>query len=244
MKITQAVEANPDATPPVEAAAAKMEIGFVAKTGTALSDINGLAANAPAVETLTNGWNELRLLSIGALGKGTCGNTLAVRISNNPRSDKSNDYKNYFLTIFDGGSKVEEFKVALNPDAIINARSYFIENVVNENGTGNGSDYITLDFNEDALTVLYTQYKSHIAPTTALTLDTFDPFLGINKLLAGNSTFTQDLTTAITGLSIVDLYDTGATQLNVLTGNALTTVSDGEFAITTQASITRSRNLL
>lgn len=208
----------------------KMKVYFVAKYDNKLTDTNNLIHNetAPSVETLEEGWNEIRFMSVSGLGKGKYGNGISIRIASNTRYDKTNDFKNYDLSVWESGTKIEEFRVCLYEQSIINGKSYYITNVVNDDYDGNGSENITIDVNEDLLPVVYAAYKEHINPNTYLTEESFDPLLGIDKVktnkIRGNA-----VGATIDGFEFDETQD-DAIQLNTVLGTSLSNGNDGSFA--------------
>ena len=215
---------------------AKLQIAFVTKSDNALTDIKDLAKNAPAASVGSDGWTETRFMSFAAKGRGAYGDQLRVRVSNNYRSDKVTPlYKNYFLDIFKNSSNVQTSRFCLTPDAIIAGNNYFIESVVNDDLD---SQYIACSVNDAILPTLFNLYQTYIDPDTTLTVDTFDPILGINKGLATaksvNWTEFADATSAqIANLEIIDDATIGTIQLNSVVGFALSSGSDGAFAMGT-----------
>lgn len=211
----------------------KMKVYFVAKYDNNLKSTKDLVTNATAPkvdEALEDGWNEIRVLSVSSLGKGKYSNGLSVRISSNSRYDKSNNFKNYSFDVWDSGSKIEEFRVCLTENAIVNSKSYYITNVINDTIDGTGSDNIVIDYNEDFLPVIFATYQEHINPKTALTEDTFDPLLGIDKSKTTKVRYGATVTnTNIDGFEF-DEEAENAIQLNTVTGTSLTNGSDGSFA--------------
>ena len=209
----------------------KMKVYFVAKYDENLTDVNKLMSNAttPGTETdLEDGWKEIRFMSIAGIGKGKFGNGLSVRISSNSRYDRTNDFKNYIVDIWETGKTIESFKVCLSDSAIINGNSYFITNVINEDGLGKGSENIVVDVNEDLLPTIYDFYKEYINPNTNLTEDVFDPLLGIDRTKANKTRAIND-NTKIDGFEF-ETEIAEAIQLNTVTGTALAHGNDGSFA--------------
>lgn len=231
----------------------KMEVRYVKHFDDALTDINNLCADAKYDNELVTSeadgddtWNQIRILSVASLGKGQSGNRLGVRLTTDTRSDRSNSYKNYTFTVFDGGAESEIFKVCFNEDAVISGKSYYIDNVVNDDDyTGGGSQLIKIDYNENALATLYNLY-TEVNPETTLTIDTFDPFLGIDKKKATTKYYGSKITVEpsidyyefkeytdeeqskeYTSTTIGTLYPM---QIDALTGTSLGAGDDGAFA--------------
>lgn len=225
-----------------------MKVRFIPSSSNKLQDLDKMDAVAALPEDLPDddGWTNIDkpFLSVAYVGKGLCGNNISFRISNHPRADKTNAYKNYYFTVFENTTQKEEFKISFTPDAIVNGNSIFIENVVNKFG-GVGSDYVRVKYNEQILPELYNVYKSEVDPKTTLTQEEFDPFLGINKRLASLSSskynsFAESKDIAISNFEIVsenitidDSHEIRVAQLNGVFGNALSNGSDGIFDIST-----------
>lgn len=217
-----------------EGAKSTMKVKFVT-TSTTLNNLDLIRSSAVKPED-EEGWNTIRVMTVAYVGKGKCGNNISFRITNFPRADKTNAYKNYYFHIFENTSLKEEYKVSFTPEAIVNANSIFAENVINKFGS-KGSDQIIVDYNEEFIPTIYSIYKSQIDPDTTLTEQIFDPFLGINKNLAtvSSSSFTISSEDArITGYEIVDDIDQGTVQLNTVLGIKLSNGSDGVFDITSE----------
>lgn len=213
-----------------------MKVKFLT-TSTNLSDLDALATTAKPLED-EEGWTTLRAMSVAYVGKGKCGNNMSFRITNFPRADKTNAFKNYYFTIFENTTQKEQFKVSFTPEAIVNSNSIYVENMINKFGT-TGSDQIVIDYNEDLIPTVYAAYKSHVDPDTTLTEIDFDPLLGINKNLAVVSSTSYNTNVAsdarITGYEIIDDFDQGTVQLNTVLGIKLESGSDGAFDTATDA---------
>ena len=213
----------------------KLQLKFLLKSDTNLTDLKNLAKNAPAVAETADGWSELRFMSFAANGRGEYGKQLRVRVSNNYRSDKVTPaYKNYFLDVFKKTTNVQTSRFCISSDAIIAGNNYFLENVVNDEIKG--SEFIYCNVNEAVLPTIFNVYKTYIDPDTTLTVDTFDPILGINKALANsksvNWTDFEDAASAqIVNLEIIDDTELGTIQLNSVVGFSLDNGSDGAFTM-------------
>lgn len=217
----------------------KLKVYFVPKYDNNLKDINALVTNptAPQVEELEDGWKEIRVFSVSSLGKGKYSNGLSVRLYSNSRYDKTNDFKNYTFDVWDSGSKIEEFRVCLSDEAIINNKSYYMPNIINEDGYGSGSDNIVIDLNEDFLPIIYATYKEKINPLTSLTEYDFDPLLGIDKTKTTKIRYgVVNANTSIDGFEF-DTETEGSIQFNTETGTSLTNGGDGSFARGTDTKV-------
>ena len=204
----------------VDVETGKMTVKFYTKNGVAnLTDLDNLAevvAVAPDVDE--DGFTEVKLLSVAALGRGGYGNKLAYRIGSLPSADKENRFKNYTFDVYEnetGFKQVESFSVIFSEDAIIDGISYFTDSVINSKSTG--SKKITVLTYPEGFAQIYNAYKT-ANPDTTLTLDDFDVLLGINK-------YTKQ---AIVNYTI-DTISEGAIAVNGLNGIALENGSDGDF---------------
>ena len=213
-----------------ETSAKTMIVKFKTRTGTELTDLDLLEENYTAPtgvieseEDPDNGYSEVKILSVAALGKGTYGNKLSYGISNNIGSDKENDYKNYIFNIYENETylkNIGSYPVCFNDEAIIGDTSLFADGIVNDPDTG--SKKLKIVTHLDGLQTLYKVFKE-TNPDTTLTFDDFDPFLGINK-------YTKQ---AIVGYE-VDTMSGDAIIVNATGGIELTSGNDGTFAPDTE----------
>ena len=131
------------------------------------------------------GWTTVELFTFVCKGRGAWGNNISFRISNYAQGDKSNNYKNYVLEMYENSSiglnKISDYIVAFNEDAIVSEVSLFAEAKVNDPDTG--SDFVQLKVNTDGFKTLYDVYKA-ANPDVSISFDEFDPLLGLNKYTA------------------------------------------------------------
>lgn len=217
---------------------AYMEVMFIPKSTENVKTTGELISKAPAVESnLEDGWKEMRLLSVISKGRGTYGNNFRIRLSNNYRSDKVSAYKNYYFTLFENTTSLEQRRVCMYPEAIISGVNYYLENVIDD--VNIGSEDISISVNDSALTVLFNEYKTNVDPDTTLTEETFDPILGINKNLASSANYGSfaDVSNEVNGdarianFKIVSDASLGTIELNSIMGFSLESGSDGAFAL-------------
>jgi hypothetical protein len=173
-----------------------------AETAYSYTDITGYAPDyhedPPQVDF--DDWKEVRLMSVSALGKGIYGNTFSFIIDTDPNRDKSNAYKNYFFQIYEGSTLIEKFAITLTSAGIVRGESKYISNVVNDDdGTGEASSVIRVDFNEDALKLLYNEYNTRVNPGN-ISYDEFDAIRGIDKRKVNSRRYVTDK--AIDGYTI------------------------------------------
>lgn len=207
-------------------ASGKMSVKFKTRTGTAsLEDINDLDSVYTAPTSVISdggvddGYTEVKLFTIGALGRGSYGNKICYSVSSNSGSDKENNYKNYVLAVYENNASLElkeQFYVCFNDTAIVDGEGLFADGVLDDVDTGSSKIKIVTDL--DGFNQLYTAYAD-ANPDTSLTLDDFDPLLGINKYTRG----------AISNYEI-DTVSTDVVVLNALGGIALTGGDDGDLA--------------
>lgn len=244
------------------AQAPKLQVRFVASPFSAIKEIStfednfklaqtfpeGEGINAPTLPD-DSGWKQMPFIGVISKGRGTYGDSLSFRISNNPRADKSNVYKNYYLRIFEGTRTIEDpVRVTLTENAIINNKSLFMEEVINglNNGT-DGSPNIRMKVNTDVLRVLYELYTSDVMyPDTHLTENAFDAILGIDKVLAlsksADYTAYDEVVNSGSGMAGFEIVsDAESTQFNTMTGIKLSGGSDGAFAVSSDPEKIKAR---
>lgn len=147
-------------------------------------------------------WKEVRLMSVCALGKGHYGNTLSFSISSDPNRDKSNNFKNYWFQVYEGSTIIEKFAITITSNGSVRNVSKYIANVVNDDDyDGNASSVLHVDFNEDAVKLLYTEFNQRVNPGY-ISYDSFDPLLGHDKRKVASRTVTTDKT--MTGYVLCD----------------------------------------
>lgn len=203
----------------------KIQVMFTTEYSNDLTDLKKLVSSAPAVETVNakingmytadseedpanskyGGWTTMRFMSVAYLGRGICGDNFSFRIVNHARADKTSAYKNYFFDVIEGTTIKEEARVTLYPDALLGSKSMSIANVVNDDGSGEGSNIITINVNDEVLPTIWQLYLEHVVGKSATTLSelTFDPILGINKSIA-SSVSTYGVVPSIDGYEIVE----------------------------------------
>jgi hypothetical protein len=181
-------------------------------------------------------WKEVRLMSITALGKGIYGNTISFAFMSDPNRDKSNDYKNYWIQIYEGSTLIEKFAITLTSNGQVRGESKYISNVVNDDdNTGEASSVIRVDFNEAGLLALYNVYNTRVSPAT-ISYDIFDVLFGKDKRRVSNRAIPDNMS-GMTGYEIVEaptgaLYDNDAEFIPyTLGGTALANGNDGNFAL-------------
>jgi hypothetical protein len=190
---------------------------------TPITDLSNLSsAYTPSGTADANGFTEVNLFTVAYKGRGTYGQNMAYRIISSTAYDKENDFKNYIFQIYenDGGlTKKEEHYVVFNEDAVVDDVNYFADGVIND--PDSGSDYLRIVSYPDGFKKLFTEYNTNATGNT-LTLQDFDPLLGINK----------NTGVAITGYTI-DSASTGAISVNSLSCVPLLGGNDGSFSTAT-----------
>ncbi len=132
------------------------------------------------------GFTTVRLFTVKCKGRGVWGNNIAFNITSNSSADKTNDFKNYLIEVFERESgtdiKKEEYQVCFNDEAIVSSASLFADSIVND--PVSGSSCIEIDTNIDGFKQIFNVYKA-VNTTSKLTFDTFDVLLGIDKTTVG-----------------------------------------------------------
>lgn len=206
---------------------AKMTVRFYAKSNpdTELTDLDTLdQMYVPSDEPDADGFSEVALFSAAYRGRGTFGDNVRVRIVNAQNSDRENSYKNYYVEVYVneyGLNKKEEFLVVFNEDALVSGVSLFSDTVIND--PDSGSDWIKFVTNLDGFATLFNAYKD-ANPDTVLTINDFDPLLGVNK-------YTRN---AIENYEI-DTTTEGVVSLNALGGISFVGGNDAGLAASAPA---------
>lgn len=204
----------------------KMTVKFKTRPAAAeLSDLDALdtlytaPTEAIADGGVDDGFMEVKLFTIAALGKGAYGKKLSYSISTNTGSDKENQFKNYLFTLYETTSSTkmsERFGVCFNDVAIVDGRSLFADGVIEDPDTG--SKKICINTYLDGFMQIYNAYKE-ANPDTTLTFDDFDALLGVNKYTG----------TAIQNYEI-DTLSNDAVVLNAVGGVSLEGGDDGDLS--------------
>jgi len=197
---------------------------------------------APTVEP-EEGFTTVRLFTILCKGRGVWGNNITFNITSNPSADKTNDYKNYLLEIFERQSgtdiKKEEYQVCFNDEAIVSSASLFADSIVND--PESGSNYIELDTNIDGFKEIFNAYKT-ANTATPLTFDIFDVLLGIDKTTVGKLTVEANIRGVIPNYTL-DTISVGVVVLNnAVSKPILAGGSDGVFTYASEAVAITARN--
>lgn len=173
-------------------------------------------------EYVTTTGDQKKVFAMCYQGRGDCGNKFRYRVTSDGNTDKENAYKNYNLGIYESstGSDLTQvgnlFSGAFTEDAVSNGTSIFMDGLIaNPNS---GSDVIDFVSFPETFAYIFEEYKK-LYPDTALTAETFDPLLGIDKTTSK----------AIDGYSI-DTESEGAVVVNTLFGLPMGGGSDGAFA--------------
>lgn len=212
----------------------EMTVKFVANPmDTAISDLSNIDAYTPdpTVTISEVVYQQVKLFTVAYLGRGSYGNNVRFRISNYSTGDKENDFKNYLFETYinDGGlTKQEEFQICFDEDAEYSGVSLFSDGIVND--PDSGSYMVMLNTNMSGFQAVVDAYNVANVDST-YTIDTFDVLLGIDKS-------TQSAISKYT----IDTVSDGVVALNALTGVALQSGDDGDFAAST-ASATRTTAL-
>lgn len=186
-----------------------------------------------------DGWEQLPFIGFASNGRGSYGNNYSFRISNHPRSDKTTNYKNYYVRVFEGTQTVDaSTRVTLVEDTIVNDSSIYLEDVINGLNNGvTGSKNVHCRVNPDVLHVLYALYTADgMYPDTTITENSFDPILGIDKTLAYSKSADyeayDDVVRSGSGIAGFEIVaDEGTVQFNTELGIRLEGGDDGAFAL-------------
>lgn len=198
---------------------------------TSLDDLDTCCTVDPSADE--EGFTAVKLLTLACTGKGTYGKNLRFRISSNKATDKENDFKNYYLGIYDASNGMvqkEQFSVVFNSDAVTSSGSLFADDIVNDSTSG--STLVKIATFDDGFKALYDAYLA-VDPDCTLSCAEFDPFFGLDK----------NTRTALDGLTIVSDADASPAKANEVAvavsstqGVALIGGDDGSLAADKDAS--------
>ena len=225
------------------------------------ADLTKIGTGSPA-ETLlptVEGFTVKHLFSVACTGRGTYGNTIAVRIISNTRGDKGNKFKNYTFEVLENNEIAETINVCFYDDAIVGDENRAADVMIND--TVNGLENIEIGVNYEGFYEIVDKYNTEVAAplmedTTAmeayakylnystkpnkgvdlakekmtLTIEDFDVLLGINKKL---STSMSDATLVkIVNYDVAPSDSTGANpviNLNETAGTRMTSGAEGAY---------------
>lgn len=194
-----------------------MTIMLVAKVGTedATDEVDLEKDYTVADPDTIDGFKEVKLFALSYTGRCKAGNDIRVRVISDSISDKENKYKNYTLELYmmDNGTntKFDEFPVSFCETAKVGNSSLFADNVVK-------SELVNFMSFPQGFRELFNEYKK-VNSDTELTLETFDPLLGINK-------YTKKKITNLT----IDTTSEDAISINAVSGVPLQGGSDGALS--------------
>lgn len=155
----------------------------------AVSTLNNSAQFQGIVEQEQNntedeaGYKTVPLFAVRSLGRGKCGNSYRIRLTNVFTRKKNLGYRTYRLEILDvdeGNVVVESFDGCLY-DQAVNSRSLILSDVLD--GDAVYSNKVGLYVNEDAFEVLFNEYKTIYGdtPMPVANYKMFDPIFGIDS---------------------------------------------------------------
>lgn len=204
----------------VDEATGAMTVKLYTKEGANnLTDLDALGDVVTKATTVDeDGYTEVKLFSVAALGRGKYGNNLLYRIGSLAAADKENNYKNYTFEVYEnytGLTQKESFNVTFNEESIVDGINLFADTVINSKSSG--SSRITILTYPEGFAEIYNAYKT-ANPDTPIQFEAFDVLLGINK------TTKQGIVNYT-----IDTVSEGTVAVNSLNGIALTKGSDGDL---------------
>ena len=127
------------------------------------------------------GYKMVYLMAIASKGRGAYGNNLGIRIANNTRADRENDYKNYYLQVYESDSLIEENAVSFYDNAITDTTTLFADSVINDPDTGSAN--ISIVTNPAGFEEIVDVYKTNVLDTlTDEELETYATSIGLSNL--------------------------------------------------------------
>lgn len=168
-----------------------------------------------------DGFMTFPLFGLYSLGRGTYGNTLRFRVVPSVSDDQNNGFRNYRFEIYttEGGlTRLEVFYGSFAPNAVNESgTTIYLEDVINESDVG--SRKVNLYVCQDSFEKIYDLYKSDIAPTSEINLQTFDLFTGLDI----NSNVITDLE--------IDNTETTTVSIDGAGGVSMAGGTEGSFTI-------------
>lgn len=127
------------------------------------------------------GYKMVYLMAIASKGRGAYGNNLGIRIANNTRADRENDYKNYYLQVYESDSLIEKNAVSFYDNAITDTTTLFADSVINDPDTGSAN--IAIVTNPAGFEEIVNVYKTNVLDTlTDEELETYATSIGLSNL--------------------------------------------------------------
>lgn len=127
------------------------------------------------------GYKMVYLMAIASKGRGAYGNNIGVRIANNTRADRENDYKNYFIQVYESDTMIEENAVSFYDNAITDTTTLFADSVINDPDTGSAN--ISIVTNPAGFEEIANAYKTNVLDTlTDEELETYATNIGLSNL--------------------------------------------------------------
>lgn len=152
----------------------------VTKNG--MIDINTLGDKAEELmPEAPEGYKMVYLMAIASKGRGAYGNNLGIRIANNTRADRENDYKNYYLQVYESDSMIEENGISFFDNAITETTTLFADSVINDPDTGSAN--IKIVTNPAGFEEIANAYKTNVLDNlTDEELEAYANSIGLSNL--------------------------------------------------------------
>lgn len=116
-----------------------------------------------------DGYKIYPIIGIQSNGKGAYGNSLSIRLVKNSTYIDNTGFMDYTFEVLDSYTgnlyKKESFIVSLDDGAIINNKSFFVNDVINDPESGSGKIIVTVK--PESITGIYNEYKAFIADSYA-----------------------------------------------------------------------------
>lgn len=127
------------------------------------------------------GYTIVYLMAIASKGRGAYGNNLGIRISNNSRADRENDYKNYYIQVYENDSMIEEIPISFYDNALTDTATLFADSVVNDPDTGSAN--IQIVTNPEGFEEIANAYNTNVfSKLTDPELETYAASIGMSNL--------------------------------------------------------------
>lgn len=193
-----------------------MEVKFHVETSDALASLDNIEDAYTAADAPVEGWTEVKLFTVAALGRGKYGNNYQIRLSSLKTSDRENDFKNYTFEVYEAGKSIdqkESFHVCFSENALVGETSYYADSRIMDPVTG--SEYIKFVSYPEGFQELVNVYagvvKTHNetegnAAVTTFTIDDIDIFGGMDKYTKNKMALYSVITDVETDAEIVNPF--------------------------------------
>lgn len=170
-------------------ASEEKEVSDEVVTKKGMIDINTLGEKAEELRPeAPEGYTMVFLMAIASKGRGAYGNNIGIRVANNTRADRENEYKNYDIQVYESDQLIETIsRVSFYDNAITDTSTQFIDSVINDPDTG--SSNIQIVTNPAGFVEIAEAYEKNVFETlTDEELEAYADSIGLSNLKDASNT--------------------------------------------------------